>query len=518
MNTRERKKWEEILALSNGDQEIAADVFIKWKCTTDLFFLASEILGLAQAKERNRSRFDKSWHAWLCGRLQDNKDSLVLVPRGHMKSTILKIKIIQLIIQNPMIRIGLFSRTAGLVEEQLSDIKRLLATPILRRYFPEIIPDPGPKYQNWARSTQNTLTTKRDSSLGRIPQEEMVEAWGVGATITGRHYDVIVMDDIINEQSISTPEQMAKVRDYYSYLQAIKEPDGFEMIVGTRYHYSDIYGQIIKEGWFKNRVWTRQAIENGKPIYKFFTLSMLQKIRKRVSPYVWACQYENNPIPKELQIFPPPYPEYEHLPHDKYDYYMTVDPAATTKSYSDYTAIVVTALNSKGILYVIEANQYKQPPNEIARIIVKKARQYTLRRIGIELGLQTALSYIIESQRVDYERKHKRSLSLPIVPIKVPRSMSKEARIERTLGAFLRDEKIYIHRDATDLMAQMEHFPRGEHDDIVDALSMQFQIIDKFKGMYWDEQVEPHANRRTFFDLFGSMDEPSKAWEAQFIA
>jgi predicted phage terminase large subunit-like protein len=520
MTKADEQKWKEILDRTNGDEELTADIYVRWKCTTDLYFLATEVLGLSQAKEGKRSRFDPKWHKWLAGRLNENKDSLILVPRGHMKSTMLKIKVIQLILQNPMIRIGLFSRTAGLVEEQLSDIKRLMATPLLRRYFPELIPDPGPKYNGWQKATINQLTTRRHSDWGRIPQEEMIEAWGMGATITGRHYDVLVLDDIINEQSISTPEQMQKVRDYYSYLQAIKEPDGFELIVGTRYHYSDIYGVIIKEDFFGRRVWTRKAIEDGKPIYKFFTPAMLNRIRRRVGAYVWACQFENNPIPKELQIFPPPYPEFEHLPGGRYDYYMTVDPAATTKSYSDYTAIVVTALDSKNRLFVVEGQAHKKPGNEIAEIIVSLIVKYKPRRVGIEYGLQTALGYIIEAKKIEYQKRTGESVGAHIVPIKIPRHISKESRIERSLGSFLRDGRIFIHQSLNELKSQMEQFPRGEHDDLPDALSMQFRLIEKFRGVYWDNQIAPVESRgRSFFDVFGEpSEEPSGAWEAQFVS
>lgn len=519
MTKTDKEKWQDFVDRANGDEEIATDVFIRWKCTTDLYFLATEILGLSKAKEGKRSRFDPKWHKWLTGRLNENKDSLVLVPRGHMKSTILKMKVIQLILQNPMIRIGLFSRTAALVEEQLADIKRMLASPILRRYFPELIPDPENGYKNWQRSTTNQLTTRRLAEWGRIPQEEMVEAWGMGATITGRHYDVIVLDDIINEQSIATPEQMQKVRDYYSYLQAIKEPDGFELIVGTRYHYMDIYGVIIKEGWFKKRVWTRGAIEDGKPIYRFFTLRMLSQIKKRVGPYVWSCQYENNPVPKELQIFPPPYPTYEHLPADKYDYYITVDPAATTKTYSDYTGVVVAAVSSKGRLFIVEAQAHKKPGNEVADIIVRLCAKYRPRKLGVEFGLQAALGYIIETKRIEYEQKNKDSLPMKIEPITQPRKISKEVRIERTLGSFLRDDKVYIHRGALELMKQMEHFPRGEHDDLVDAASMMFHVIDKFRGVYWDQQVrDVQMGSRSFFDVFGRPGQRSGSWEEQFVS
>lgn len=520
MKGRDAEKYKEILARCNHDEELATDIFIGWKCKTDLYFLATEILGLSKAREKNRNRLDPVFHGWLAGKLQPNVDRLILVPRGHMKSTFMKIKVVQLILQNPMIRIGLFSRTASLVEEQLADIKRLLSTPLLRRYFPDLLPEPGLNYKNWDRSTLNQLTVRRSPDWGRIPQEEQIEAWGMGATITGRHYDVIMLDDILNEQSVSTLEQIMKVRDYYSYLQAIKEPDGFEQIVGTRYHYADLYGTIIKEGWFKRHVYTRQAIENGKPIYKFFTLKNLEKIKSRTSAYIWSCQYENNPIPKELQVFPPPYPMFTNLPEGKYAYYITVDPAATTKTHSDYTGFVVTGISDSGKMYVVEAIQVKKKGDEIADILIGLVAKYKPTRIGIEFGLQTALSFIIQAKQKDYEARTDTILPMPIHPIKIPRNMSKETRIERSLGSFIRDDRIIMHVNTSDLQRQMEHFPRAEHDDLIDALSMQFQLIERFRSPYWDEVMyESGRHGRSFFDLFGRpWDDQGTNWETRFVS
>jgi hypothetical protein len=512
---KDRKLFNELLESFDGDREKALESYTRIKCKTDLYFLATFIFDMDKAKESGRKRWDPEFHKWMCEVLQTPEDTLLIVPRGHMKSTMLKLRLVQMILVNPMIRMGVWSRTAGLAEAQLADLKVLLSTPKLRAIFPDIIPDPGRKYGGWDRSTQSELTVHRSREWGRIPQENQVEAWGSGATVTGRHYDVIVMDDILNEQSCSTPEQIMKVRDYYAYVQSIKEPTGWEYIVGTRYHHADLYGTIIKEKWFGDRVFIRSAYEDGEPIYRFFTKAMLEKIRRRQGAFQYSCQYLNNPIPSEEQIFPPPHPTYEYLPQDDYQYFMTVDPAATTESYSDDTAIVIGALNRVGRLFVVEAIAVKEAPNIIADRIITEAVKYKVKKIGIELGLQAALQYIVDMKVEDYKKSHEDWPNPEMVSIKVPRNISKAQRVNRSLGAFMRDGKLKIQKDLVPLMLQMEFFPRGEHDDLVDCLAMQFQLIDRFSTNYWEMSGDMLPRVTTYRSLFATRK--TNTWEERFV-
>jgi len=509
------KEVYEKIRVETKDSQASLELFIRYKCITDLYFLASEILGLGVAKEGKRKRLDPKFHKYICKALQEEKDSLLIVPRGHMKSTFAKIRIVQMLLKNPLIRIGLFSRTSGLAESQLQEIKQLLATPLLMRYFADIIPEPGKNYSNWERSTLNELTVVRKKEWGRIPQENQIEAWGSTATVTGRHYDVIVMDDIINEQSCSTPEQIRKARDFYSYIQSIKEPDGWEYVIGTRYHYNDLYGTIIKHNWFRNRVFVRSAIEEGRPIYRFFTMAMLDKIRSRQGVFEFSCQYMNNPIPAEEQIFPPPYPTFTTLPPDEYSYYVTMDPAATTQSWSDQTAITVCALNELGHLFVVESLGIKKPPNEVAEIFISKLVHYQPKRAGVELGLQAALGYIIQSKLNEMRRLNPDLPMFEIVGITVPRNISKVDRIAKSLGSFIRDGRLFIREGLSDLTLQMEFFPKGEHDDLVDSLSMQFALIEDFGSRYAPSTGWIERKAKTFFEMFAPKEDHS--WENQFI-
>lgn len=433
-----------------------------------------------------------------------------------MKSTWTKIRIVQMVLQNPMGRILLVSRTAALSETMLADVRRMLATPLLRRYFPELIPEPGKKYGNWEKATADAITLTRKEDWGRIPQEAQIEACGVGKTITGRHYDVIVCDDILNEESVRTPEQNSKVHEYFAYLQAIIEPDGYFYVIGTRYLFTDLYGTIIKNNWFGKRVFVRSAIEDGRSIYKFFTLKMLHKMKVRMGPFAFSCQMMNQPIPKEEQIFHPPFSTFDILPDDQYDWYITVDPAATVESYSDQTAIVVAAVNASSNLWIVEALGMKKPSNELADILIRLCVKYRPKRVGIELNLQQHFRAVIEMKLDQYNRLNGSDYHMPIEPITVSRKVSKADRVNRSLGAFYRDGRLHIHTSAVDLMRQMEVFPKSDNDDLVDATAMLFMVVDRFAGRYWSEQQEYRSRVQTYFDLF--RDDPRNRWADQFVS
>ena len=143
MTGTEKKQYKAIFERVGGDRDRADLLFLRWKCLTDLYFLSTEVFGWKNAGEGKRKRIDPKFHRWLCRILEKGGDNLILIPRGHLKTTFIKAKIVQRILQEPNIRLGLFSQSARLVEQSLADIKRLLALPLVRWLFPDLIPEPG---------------------------------------------------------------------------------------------------------------------------------------------------------------------------------------------------------------------------------------------------------------------------------------------------------------------------------------------------------------------------------------
>lgn len=522
MTLSEKRKYD-LLLKEYGDQEICKDFpraeyeYMRWKCLTDLYYLGTEVLGLGKVKKRVYPRF----HRWLCSCMMLEGNKMVIVPRKHGKTTWMKAWIVQRILKaSGKIRIMLLSKTELLSVLNLKSIKRFLARPLVRQLFPEVVPNPGKDYKNWAKSTSNELTMKEDPDS--ISNEPQIIALGSAASFTGTAIDLIVMDDYIDDQTVKTVGQMMKVEDEWGYLQPILDDGGEIMIIGTFYHYNDIYNKIRKEEHIPaNRIFIRSAVENGKIIYPtMFNKKKLDSLRKTLGVYKYSCLYLSNPIPREDRIFPGPQPTCATLPRDKYDYYIMMDPALVTTGKNDQTGIAIAAVNRRDVIYYVEAYGFRKNGPDKADWLIQKCMQYKPKKVGIEFGMQKNLDYIIQTRVSEYEHRHKCRVPINIHPIKVDNSQTKASRIDSSLGAFVQRRQVQIVEGQTrELVLQMDTFTGkgNEDDDVVDAASMLFPLVKHFR--YAMSRVENMRKDDWTFEAISRRNKKKKGdWRENFVA
>ena len=357
--------------------------------------------------------------------------------------------------------------------------------------------------------------------MENVPQEAQIEVYGCGSTVTGGHYDWHILDDILNEDSVRTEGGLRKTEEFYEYLQGLGEPHTQELILGTPYHHADLYSVLQQGGkqaiYLPNQV-TKQSCwkdaDKTKPVYRFFKKKDLDKIKKKMSIsqgiYTWSCQWEVDPVPREDQLFPPPHKTFEmsELPEiDKY--YVAVDPAGTTQSYSDQTGIAVVGIGPLGHIYVVDCFGVKKEGDEIARILLELNEQYKPKYIGVETGLQKHLMTIIDLIKAHWEATQQKRIELPIVEIKPNPAISKFERINLTLGSWYRAGKVSIRYSLTELMRQMQNLTPNYQgkDDLVDALAMTFQMIE---GLSWKFREKLGTTRKDWFTMEEKMREHTR--------
>ena len=512
----EKRKYESLLKECESEEKAQTE-YIRWKCLTDLYFLGTEILGLGVVKKRVYPPF----HRWLCSKLELDGDKMILVPRKHAKTTWSNARVVQRVLQTQgRIRILMLSRTERIVTWNLAIIKRHLARPLLIRYFPDILVQPGKDYKNWLKSTTNELQIKEyDDVMWKEPQ---VVAYGSAASFTGSAVDEIVLDDYIDDDTCTSASKMLKAEDDWRYLQPLLDAGGSVTVVGTFYHYNDLYNLMIKEKHFpKDRVFVRSAVENGKILYPtMFTQKRLDRLKKIETPYIYSCQYMLNPIPKDDQIFPGPQPTCVTLPADEYRYYIVMDPAATVSGTSDETGVVVAAVNKHNIVYYVEATGFKKDGAGKADWLIQKCLQYKPVSIGIEFGLQKDLQYIIKTRTSDYEQRYKVRVPLHIEEIKIQNKKAKADRINRTLGYYVRAGNVQIvESGCRELVRQMDTFTGkgNEKDDVVDAAALLFPLVGTFG--YPTSMIERvKAEQGTIMELINARKNKTSEWRKNFVA
>jgi hypothetical protein len=502
----EQRKYDQFLK-ETGNETEAMHFWLRWKCQTDLYFLGSEIFGLKNAKDpkRRKNRLDPHIHKMLAHELCMPGSKLILYPRLHMKSTWVKFRICQLILCDPNVRIGLWSKTSRLARKELVSVRNFMAYPIIRELFPETIPDPGKDFTRWQKCTDMELTIWRDPE-GYQPQENQLEAWGADSTVTGNHYDYHFYDDIIDQRSVKTAEQIEKTLAWWREMQNIKDLSAEECMTGTRKHQMDIYNTIIREKHFETIV-QHKAIEMGKPFYAFFTMRDLEKLKSALGPYTFSLEMMNDPMPDEEKLFRSPFPIYHEIPKDGDDpielkNYLMVDFSYTEKRWSNWTGICVGSVPVKthDRIYYREAFRVKKPTDQVAQIIVDMIVKWKPRKCGIESSMMSAIMYILDIKLKEWETKNNRMIrpEFVAIPQKVG-NMSKADKIDATLGAFVRTQRALFLPSMGELFNQMEFFNKHSDkndDDILDAASMLIYLPENFASAHWlrDPGTLPSAN------------------------
>src|SRR3990167_9458088 len=146
------------------------------------------------------------FHKELCNFVQDNihKKKLILVPRSHLKSTLITVGYsLFRIVQDPTIRILIQNATYQTAADFVRSIKRHLeGNEDLIRIFGSMADNP----EEWSEN-RLTLRTAKAGSQGKEPT---VTGWGIETSKTGQHYDLIIHDDLVERENIGTREQIEK--------------------------------------------------------------------------------------------------------------------------------------------------------------------------------------------------------------------------------------------------------------------------------------------------------------------
>ena len=249
-------------------------------------------------------------HKPLCDFLQHSipdRGRGVLMPRKFFKSTNVKGMTLWRLRNNTNLRFLFVGENSLVGGKNLSDIRwHLQNNRLLRALYPNMIPAEGAKW------TESEILLPRTKTF----DEPTITTIGIGAKHTGFHYDIIVYDDPIGLVARDSPAEMNAAIEWFKAAQGLLDnPNSEEIIVGTRWldGRGDLYGYIMEEMPFKRgsngpegyRWYFRQAIENGESIFpERYPLFELEKLRKRMGPYLWAANMMNDPTIPGNQDFP----------------------------------------------------------------------------------------------------------------------------------------------------------------------------------------------------------------------
>lgn len=160
------------------------------------------------------------------------KQVAVLLPRGHGKTESGGVVFpTWAILNRPDLRVAVVSKTKGIAAERTGKIV-------------EWVEHWAPRFGIEIESTASTQLT----TAANTHKEPTVTPYGLGSQITGKHFDVIIWDDIADWDNQRTEVQRRNVRQFFKdYSKNLGDPDSVieggavQAMIGTRKHPMDLY-------------------------------------------------------------------------------------------------------------------------------------------------------------------------------------------------------------------------------------------------------------------------------------
>lgn len=306
----------------------------------------------------------------------------------------------------------------------------------------------------------------------------IIEAKGAGGQIRGIGTSLIVVDDIEEDEAVESEDQRKKMDNWFwRALIGTLEPGARVIVVGTLLHPLSFLTVLIESG---RKGWMcRKYVASDFPITKSnwpqrWPVEALQRMADERGIPAYKSELLNEPIPEEWRTFKrDELCYYEELPKGL-SHTMTIDPAATVKNRSDYTAIIVVGTDVEGTSYVVDYIRERLTPDAILNSLFKLYEKYTPHTIGIEtVGFQQLLKYIFELEC----RKRKIYPNIQELKLDVSdKGRNKRFRIE-SLQPWFAKKRLFISPKQKELESELIAFPIGKHDDLIDALASQLEII-----------------------------------------
>ena len=389
-----------------------------------------------------------------------SRQNLVLAPRGHGKSTICTVSYpLWRLLRNPDLRVLIVSNTRAQACAFFREIRsHLESNPWVRNRFGDLAGKP------WSDDQLNL------SLRHSVSKEANLTAMGVLGPVISRHYDLIILDDIVDEQNAASQGQRERLATwFYRALLPCLEPDGEIHIIGTRYHHLDLYGQLIRRE-FKDRhkIYRalRETAEGEAALWPSkFPLELLREKRKDAGLAIFNSQYQNDVELMKGAIFRPEWINYFDSPPGGLEKIIGIDLAISAKDSADYFALVVAGRDKKSgkiMCLMLSAARSRSPTR------LRPALNYYRKHDAVN---SPVIRVAVESN--GYQEAFAQKLREAGLPVKsVARVRDKISRAFQ-LQARLENGEVWFPRDgAGQLVYELILFPEAEHDDLFNALEL----------------------------------------------
>lgn len=417
---------------------------------------------------------------------------LIQMPPRHGKSELVgRWFIAWYLLRHPDHRVIYVTNTAGLARRY-------------GRFVRALIDEFGGQFGVYVSKISGAVTDFELVDASGKPYGGGMLSMGFKTRVTGRGANLLVLDDLLSADDAASEVFRQAAWDYYAADASTRlQPGGVIIEIQTRHHEDDLAGRLEaamaagSERWDLIR-FPAIAEEHdilgrapGEALWpEMFPIddpgnidnpNTLTRIKIRSGPYFWSAEYQQRPTPLEGAMFKKqdwrwfkvlpggtlrdgPYllmrPDADAVlvPKGTGHLIITVDLATSEKTIADYTCWCIGRVLPTGEVLVLDVVRDHLAGPEIKTATISLKQQWEPDEIGIEKkGFQLAIIQDIWRANV------------PVQPIDV-----KGDKVARALpiSARVAAHSVYLFQGAeytTDFVDEHALFPKGTHDDQVDA-------------------------------------------------
>lgn len=377
---------------------------------------------------------------WIKSMFYTEQDETLQAHRGSYKTTCITIAIPILMMLKPNLKILFMRKTDTDVKEVVRQIVKILKTDEMR-YFAKVIWN---KDIEFTTETQNELNLNLNTAVSGTNQ---LVAMGIGGSITGKHFDYIFTDDIVNIDDRTSKAERDKTKLIYNELQNIKNRGGRIFNTGTPWHKDDCFS--LMPNLKKFDCYTTGLI----------TKEQIQDIKSKLPSSLFAANYELRHIASEDVIFENP-----NLGAEEYKVEQGIGHIDAAYEGEDYTAFTMVK-QSAGKFYVF-GKLWRKHVIDVENEILRLAKNRNCGKIHNEQNADKGfLRRDLEEKGARVELYHE--------------SQNKYIKIVTFLKAVWQNVIFTKDTDKEYIQQILDYNENAEHDDAPDSLSSLIRVLDK---------------------------------------
>lgn len=406
----------------------------------------------------------------------ESKHLCVSVPPRHSKSSIMTLAFpLWCIFHDPDMNILIVNAEATLSEN--FGIR-------LREY----VKDYGEIFDVFVSDIKHSSThLKFEDSKGRL-YKGSIRLTGANGSITGQDASILILDDIYKGFADITPTLLEKKIEWFkTMILQRKEPETRLMILHTRWATNDLQGYLMENSPDKYEFFSYPAIKpDGSPLWaERYTKEFLNAQLEEMGERLFSCIFQQKPLDETGSFFN----LNKVIFHDDEEFDRANKRLLVCRSwdlaYSDESkgiqrdssagVLMYRVSDTEYVIADIEHGQYGEYLKQHLKSVAERDTSNV--HILIESGTVGGASKFLYKEYRSYLKGYHTQQSKP-VGAKVDRATPfRQAILDGHVHVYLKDERV-----RGEFIKQLNSFPLGKHDDIIDACSYGFNWLKRMGG------------------------------------